>query len=130
MKKTLTILFAVMVIMASDASWAFAAEKPAVTKKQYYKRLKYNKNLLPAGWQYEAGYIYWRTHHGLPTNIQTYRAYRRDKAWSYTLKKYNTTGERLLSTLDWTALEVGRFWETYNEYLKFQPAGLEESYGP
>ena len=89
------------------------------------KNPKYNKNYFPAGWQYEPSYTVWRMQKGLSANRVTYRRYRKDKARQTEMQKYHKPEELLLNTLDWTTAEVAKFWETYEEYLKFHPAGVE-----
>lgn len=86
----------------------------------------YNKNALPYGWQYEAGYTLWRTEKGLAVNPNTYKKYRNDKAWRRNLYKGGIRPDAIiLDGLDWTAEEIAKFWNQYNEYFKFHPAGVD-----
>jgi hypothetical protein len=116
-----------LVLMACCAletvSWASQAK---MTRQQYKKNLIYNKNALPAGWQYEAGYTLWRMQRNLPVNPQTYKKYRRDRAWSNKMHRNHRTEEIVLDTVDWSAEEVALFWQNYQEFFKFHPSGLED----
>jgi hypothetical protein len=104
-------------------SWASQAK---MTRRQYKKNLTYNKNALPAGWQYEAGYTLWRMQRNMPVNMQTYRKYKRDRAWRNKMHRNHRTEEIVLDTLDWSAEEVALFWQNYQEFLKFHPSGVED----
>ncbi|MDR3230232.1 MAG: hypothetical protein LBT65_02235 [Synergistaceae bacterium] len=89
------------------------------------KKRKYNKNALPSGWQYEPGYTLWRLQQGLVANPNTYRKYRRDKVWNQQHHKGFRPGVMVVDGLDWTEEEIAKFWESYNEYFKFHPSGVE-----
>ena len=86
------------------------------------KKRKYNKNALPYGWQSEFGYTVWRMQRGLMATRQTYMKYRREKARNPS----NSIGEYVTDGLDWTNEEVAKFWEDYQEWLKFHPSGVAE----
>lgn len=90
------------------------------------RKRSYNKNALPYGWQSEAGYTLWRVQRGLAANPNTYKKYRRDRAWRQNLHRGNRPGEIMLDTYDWTNEEIAKFWENYQEWLKFHPAGVVE----
>jgi hypothetical protein len=105
--------------LGERAVWA------AQTRKQYQKNLAYNKNALPNGWKYEAGYTLWRMERGLPANRHSYRRYKKDRAWHTQMSKNHRAEDIVLDTLDWTAEEIALFWENYRELFKFHPAGVE-----
>jgi hypothetical protein len=125
MKKVMAfVLLALTLCCAFEKnSWAAQAK---MTRQQYKKNLAYNKNALPAGWKYEAGYTLWRMERGLPVNIQTYRKYKRDKAWRNKMRRNHRTEEIVLDTLDWTAEEVALFWQNYQDFFKIHPSGVED----
>ncbi|MDR1873851.1 MAG: hypothetical protein LBQ90_02395 [Synergistaceae bacterium] len=89
------------------------------------KKRKYNKNALPVGWRYEAGYTLWRMQRGLASNPASYRKYRRDSAWIRSHRRGFQPGATVIDGLDWTEKEIAEFWERYNEYFRFHPAGVE-----
>jgi hypothetical protein len=105
-----------------ERAWAAQAPK---TRKQYQKNLAYNKNALPAGWKYEAGYTLWRMERGLAANRHTYRRYKQDRAWQKQMRSKHPVEDIALDSLDWTAEEIALFWENYRELFKFHPAGVE-----
>ncbi|MDR2179097.1 MAG: hypothetical protein LBP21_02195 [Synergistaceae bacterium] len=105
-----------------EAAWA---SQTKMTRQQYKKKLAYNKNALPAGWQYEGGYTLWRMQKGLAANPNTYKKYKRDKGWRNKMHRNHRTEEIVLDTLDWTAEEVALFWQNYQDFFKFHPAGVE-----
>jgi hypothetical protein len=123
MKKFL-ILVLLLLSLGCFGERAWAAQTPK-TRKQYQKNLAYNKNALPAGWQYEAGYTLWRVERGLPANRHTYRRYKRDRAWQNKMRREHRTEDIVLDTLDWTTEEIALFWENYEDLFKFHPAGVE-----
>ena len=85
-------------------------------------------NSFPSGWQYEAGYTYWRMQKGLPANRTTYKRYRRDRLWHNKMHNRYRTGEVVLDALDWTVIEGVKLLERNEDWLKFHPAGLESEY--
>ena len=107
------------------ATETLAAQRK-MTRAQYKKNLTYNKNALPAGWQYEAGYTLWRMERGLSANRQTYRKYTRDRAWRNNLHRYSREEEIVLDSLDWTTEEIALFWKNYEELFRFHPAGRDD----
>ena len=123
MKKFLKVaLAAVLLFGICTGAWA---EAPAFNRRQYKKNLAYNKNALPAGWQYEAGYTVWRMSRKLPANQNTYRRYKNDKVWRNRMHRYHRPEELALNALDWTVEELALLMREYKEYLKFHPAGIE-----
>ena len=126
MKKSTCFLFLLISLfwgLSAETVWAAEA---GTTRKQYQKNLTYNKNALPAGWKYEAGYTLWRIERKLPANQHTYRKYKRDRAWRNNLHRRNRAGEIVLDSLDWTAEEIALFWKSYGELFKFHPAGIDD----
>jgi hypothetical protein len=117
------LLLSVFCCAFESPSWAAQTK---MTRRQYKKNLAYNKNALPAGWQYEAGYTLWRVQRNLPSNIHTYRKYKRDRTWRNNMHRKHRTEEIALDTLDWTAEEVALFWQNYQELFKFHPSGVED----
>jgi hypothetical protein len=89
-------------------------------------RAKYNKNALPPGWRYEAGYTLWRARRNLAVNRATYKKYQREKAWFRKRKAGRRVEEIVADTLDWTVDEIEKFWEEHEELLKFHPWGTVE----
>jgi hypothetical protein len=77
------------------------------------KKAKYNKNSLPPGWQYEAGYTLWRARRDLVANRATYKKYQREKAWLQKRKAGRRLEEIAADTLDWTVDEIEKLWEEY-----------------
>jgi hypothetical protein len=121
--------FVILVLLAlSLGSWGErlcgAAQTPQ-NRKLYQKNLTYNKNALPAGWKYEAGYTLWRIERNLPANRHTYRKYKRDRAWQSQMRREHRAEDIVLDTLDWTTEEIALFWENYRELFQFQPSGVE-----
>ncbi len=114
MKKLLGLLLLVSLL---GCFFAEAADAATVNSK----KKKYNKNALPYGWQTEIGYTLWRTQRGLGATRQTYMKYRREKR----LNPTNSVGEYVVDGLDWTNEEITKFWEDYQEWFKFHPAGVE-----
>jgi hypothetical protein len=88
------------------------------------KKAKYNKNALPPGWRYEAGYTLWRAKRKFAANRVSYRKYRREKAWFQQRKTGRPVEEIIADTLDWTADEIVKFWEEHGELLEFHPSGV------
>jgi hypothetical protein len=123
MKKAITCVSLALTLCCAfeKTSWASQAK---MTRQQYEKNLTYNKNALPVGWKYEAGYTLWRAQRNLPLNVQTYKKYKRERAWRDTMR-HRRWGEIALDTLDWTAEEAALFWQTYQELFKFHPSGVE-----
>ena len=117
-----TALVAMLLFGFCVSSWA---EQPPADRKFYEKNLRYNKNAFPIGWQYEVGYAVWRMDRKLPVNLNTYRMYRRDKAWRHKMHRYYRPQELLLNTIDWTTEEAAFFIQRNQDYLKFHPAGYD-----
>ena len=90
------------------------------------KKAKYNKNALPPGWRYEAGYTLWRAQRKLAPNRMTYQKYRREKAWFRKRKAGRRVEEIVADTLDWTVDEIEKFWGEYEELLEFHPSGVTD----
>jgi hypothetical protein len=123
MKNVVKVMLAVaLALCVCVTAWA----EPEVSRRQYRKNLAYNKNALPAGWKYEAGYTVWRVSRNLAANRNTYKMYKRDRAWHIKMHRYYRPEELALSTLDWTAEEVALFLKEYEDYFKFHPAGIEQ----
>jgi len=123
MKKFVMITLAAALLFGICAgAWA---EQPVFNRRLYKKNLAYNKNAVPAGWQYEAGYTVWRMNRKLPVNLNTYRKYKNDKTWHNRMHRYHRPEELALNTLDWTVEEIALFMREYQDYLKFHPAGIE-----
>ena len=123
--------FAYALFLLTSLFWALStdtalAAEAKMTRKQYQKNLTYNKNALPYGWKYEAGYTLWRMERNLLANQHTYRKYKRDRAWRGKLHRYNRAEEIVLDSLDWTADEIALFWESYKELFQFYPAGIDD----
>ena len=121
MKKTIALLMAVSFLCLTGDAWANARQ----TRAQYRKNLTYNKNALPAGWNYEASYTLWRLQKGLEANRHTYRRYKNDRNWHSNMQRNHRPQQIVLNGLDWTAEEVALFWRNYNEYFQIPPAGTE-----
>jgi hypothetical protein len=120
--------FAILVLLLlsldclGERVWAAQSQQ---SRKQYEKNLAYNKNALPAGWKYEAGYTLWRVERNLPANRHTYRRYKKDRTWHNRMRREHRTEDIVLDTWDWSTEEVALFWENYKELFKFHPAGVE-----
>ena len=94
------------------------------------KKAKYNKNALPPGWRYEAGYTLWRARRNLAANRVTYRKYQREKTWFQKRKGGRPAEEIVADALDWSVDEIEKFWEEYEELFKFHPSGVtDERFG-
>ena len=118
MKKFVKIALAAALVLAlCMPAWS---ARSYTSRAQYRKNMAYNKNFLPAGWRYEAGYALWRMNRKAPATPTTYRRYRNDRAWHYRTQR-SYPEELALSTLDWTAEEVALFMD----YFRFHPAGYE-----
>ena len=125
MKKFLKCALAAALLFAlCPATWA--AERPVMTREQYKKNLAYNKNFLPAGWQYEAGYNLWRMSRKQPANRYTYRQYKNDRVWHGNMRQNHRPEQILLDTYDWTVEELALLMRQYEHHLKFHPAGYED----
>jgi hypothetical protein len=111
--------------LAPEAS---GAERRRITRAQYRKNLRYNKNALPEAWRYEASYTLWRLEHGLPANRHSYRRYKADKRWRVDMYRDRPLEAWGLNTLDWTAEELALFLRDYQDLFKFHPAGIEGNY--
>ncbi|MCL2010172.1 MAG: hypothetical protein FWG71_06450 [Synergistaceae bacterium] len=123
MKKFLKIVLAAALLFAVCVpAWA---NRPPMTRAQHNRNKAYNKNYLPPGWQYEAGYAVWRMNRKAPLNRNTYRRYKNDKAWHSKMRRYYRPQELALNTVDWTVEEVAFFLDRYQDLLKFHPAGFE-----
>ena len=120
MKKLKIVLAAAFLLAFCSVVWA---EQPVMDRRQYRKNLAYNKNAFPIGWQYEAGYTAWRMSRNLPVNLNTYRKYRRDKAWHNKMSRHRPTEKFLLDRLDWTTEEIALFLHENRDYFKFHPGG-------
>jgi hypothetical protein len=75
------------------------------------KKAQYNKNALPPGWRYEAGYTLWRARRNLAANRATYKKYRREKAWLQKRRTARRAEEIAADALDWTADEIEKLWK-------------------
>lgn len=120
MKKILAVVLLLSVLLGSAGvapSWA--AQK--MTRRQYKKNLAYNKNALPAGWKYEAGYTLWRMQRNLAANQHTYKKYKRDKAWHRNMRNNHRVEDIVLDSLDWTNEEIALFWQNYKDTFNVDP---------
>jgi hypothetical protein len=102
------------------------SEQQPIDRRQYRKNLAYNKNAVPAGWQYEAGYAMWRMNRKLPVNLNTYRKYKKDRAWHNRMRNYYRPQQLALNTADWTVEELALFFQQHQDYLRFHPAGYTD----
>jgi hypothetical protein len=119
-----TAIFVILLWLAAGV-FAWGAEAAHNAKKA-----KYNKNALPPGWRYEAGYTLWRARRNLAANRASYRKYRREKEWLRKRKAGRRAEEIAADTLDWTADEIEKLWEEYGDLLKFHPSGVtDERFG-
>ena len=124
MKKFVKIISAaVLVFVLCAPVWA---DRPKMSRAQYKKNVAYNKNFLPAGWQYEAGYAVWRMNRKLPVNRYTYKRYKNDRTWHNRMRRYYRPEQLALNTLDWTVEEIALFIQQNQDYFKFHPAGYED----
>jgi len=123
MKKFVKVLAMALLFGFCAAAWA---EQPVMNRGQYRKNLIYNKNFLPAGWQYEAGYAIWRMNRNLQVNRHTYKRYKNDRAWHSAMQRYYRPQQIALNTVDWTVEELALFLRQHQDYLKFHPAGFED----
>ena len=97
-----------------------------MTRAQYQKNLIYNKNALPAGWQYHSGYNLWRLQLGLPVNRNTYKMYARDRAWHNNMRRNYRIEAIAMNTADWTVQEIALFLKQNQDLFRFHPAGWED----
>jgi hypothetical protein len=122
MKKFIVLLVGAVLLCGACGESAWAAQ----TLKQYKKNLAYNKNALPAGWQYETGYTLWRMNRGLPVNRVTYKKYVKDRNWHNNMNRNYRAEDIVIDSLDWTAEETALFWQNYKEFFQFHPSGIVE----
>lgn len=110
----------VVLLLLTMTGGIFPDEAPAATTNA--KKRSYNKNALPYGWKTEPGYTLWRLQRGLAAHPQSYRKYRREKKHNPS----NSIGEYTMDGLNWTNEEIAKFWEDYQEWFKFHPAGVTD----
>jgi hypothetical protein len=120
-KKIIVLLVLAMLLcgVCENISWA------AQTRQQYRKNLAYNKNALPAGWQYQTGYTLWRMEKGMPANRYTYKRYKKDRLWRANMNRNHRAEEILIDSLDWTTEETALFLRDCREFFKFHPSGIQ-----
>jgi hypothetical protein len=130
LKKFVTIVLATALLLGlCTAAWA--SSRSTNRHQQHRRSLAYNRNLaqnrntLPLGWRYQAGYTLWRVNRNLPANHATYRWYRNDRAWHNRMHNYHRAEELLLNTIDWTVEEIAYLMHRHQELFKFHPAGIE-----
>jgi hypothetical protein len=126
MKKA-AVFLVLFCMLAGVAAWAppsRSAEAAYGNPKYNAKKAKYNKNALPPGWRYEAGYTLWRARRNFAANRVSYRKYRREKTWFQQRKAGRHAEEIVADALDWTADEIAKFWEEHKELLEFHPSGV------
>ena len=126
MKKFVCFVFLLTWGFCGLLTFTVPAAEARMTRQQYRKNLAYNRNALPAGWRYEAGYTLWRMQRNLPINQHTYRRYRREKTWRNNRQQNNRAEDIVLNSLDWTVEEIALFWQNYGELFRFHPAGIDD----
>ena len=73
------------------------------------RKRAYRKDLMPAGWKYEAGYTVWRAKRGVAATPQTWRKYVREKERLARRGKSRGIDGKVLDVLDWTVEEMATF---------------------
>jgi len=124
MKKFLTVILAAVILFVFCAP-GWADRRPPMSRDLHRKNLAYNKNYFPPGWQYEAGYAVWRVNRNLPVNQNTYRMYKKDKAWHNRMRTNFRAQQIILNAYDWTVEEIALFMQQNQDLFRFHPAGYE-----
>ena len=73
------------------------------------RKRAYQKNAMPVGWKYEAGYTVWRAKRGVAATPQTWRKYVRERERLARRGKLRGLDVKVLDALDWTVEEVATF---------------------
>jgi hypothetical protein len=101
---------AVFLVLFGMMAGLFAWSAEAAYNAQ---KARYNKNALPPGWRYEAGYTLWRARRNLAVSRASYKKYQRERTWFQKRRAARRAEEIAADALDWTVDEIEKFWEEY-----------------